>query len=176
MAVKENQEQDKKTRKSEGSGNAAEENVNIRTGTLDLLPDGFGFLRTRGYNQSDNDIYVSMSQIRRFGLRRGDEVSGQVREPKDSEKYNALLKIVAINGLDPEEARNRPNFDRLTPLFPTERLRLETEPTEIATRDIDLTTPIGKGQRGLTVSPPKAGKTTILKQTANSVTANNADA
>ncbi len=175
MAVKENQEQDKKTRKSEGSGNAAEENVNIRTGTLDLLPDGFGFLRTRGYNQSDNDIYVSMSQIRRFGLRRGDEVSGQVREPKDSEKYNALLKIVAVNGLDPEEARNRPNFDRLTPLFPTERLRLETEPTEIATRVIDLTTPIGKGQRGLIVSPPKAGKTTILKQIANSVTANNPD-
>ncbi|GBE57271.1 hypothetical protein BMS3Abin01_00183 [bacterium BMS3Abin01] len=175
MAVKENQEQDKKTRKSEGSGNAPAEDVDIRTGTLDLLPDGFGFLRTRGYNQSDNDIYVSMSQIRRFSLRRGDEVSGQVREPKDSEKYNALLKIVAVNGLDPEEARDRPTFDRLTPLFPTERLRLETEPTDIATRVIDLTTPIGKGQRGLIVSPPKAGKTTILKQIANSITANNPD-
>ncbi len=182
MAVKENQKQEKQDQKQEkkpgekeSPGTAADEKVNIRTGTLDLLPDGFGFLRTRGYNQSDSDIYVSMSQIRRFGLRRGDEVSGQVREPKDSEKYNALLKIEAVNGLDPEEARNRPNFDRLTPLFPTERLRLETKPTEIATRVIDLTAPIGKGQRGLIVSPPKAGKTTILKQIANSITANNPD-
>jgi len=152
-----------------------DENVKVRTGTLDLLPDGFGFLRTRGYVQSDNDIYVSLSQIRRFSLRRGDEVTGQVREPKDSEKYNALLKIEAVNGLNPDEARNRPNFDRLTPLFPTERMRLETEPTDIATRVIDLVAPIGKGQRGLIVSPPKAGKTTILKQMANSIVENNPD-
>ncbi|MHB0916012.1 MAG: transcription termination factor Rho [Thermoleophilia bacterium] len=148
------------------------EEVIIRKGTLDLLPDGFGFLRTRGYTQSDNDIYVSLSQIRRFNLRRGDEVTGQVREPKDSEKYNALLKIEAVNGMNPEDARNRPNFDRLTPLFPDERLRLETVPTEIATRVIDLIAPIGKGQRGLIVSPPKAGKTTILKDIANSITTN----
>jgi transcription termination factor Rho len=151
------------------------ENVKVRTGTLDLLPDGFGFLRTKGYVQSDNDIYVSLSQIRRFSLRRGDEVTGQVREPKDSEKYNALLKIEAVNGLEPEAARNRPNFDALTPLFPTERLRLETKPTEIASRVIDLVAPIGKGQRGLIVSPPKAGKTTILKQMANSIVENNPD-
>ncbi|MHB1361330.1 MAG: transcription termination factor Rho [Thermoleophilia bacterium] len=152
-----------------------DENVKVRTGTLDLLPDGFGFLRTKGYVQSDNDIYVSLSQIRRFSLRRGDEVTGQVREPKDSEKYNALLKIEAVNGLEPEAARNRPNFDALTPLFPTDRLRLETKPTEIASRVIDLVAPIGKGQRGLIVSPPKAGKTTILKQMANSIVENNPD-
>ncbi len=175
MAVKENEKQEKKTRKVQGSDTPKDEQVNVKTGTLDLLPDGFGFLRTRGYTQSDNDIYVSLSQIRRFNLRRGDEVTGQVREPKDSEKYNALLKIEAVNGLDPDEARKRPNFERLTPLFPTERLRLETKPTEIATRVIDLVAPIGKGQRGLIVSPPKAGKTTILKQMANSITANNPD-
>ncbi|MFA6002350.1 MAG: transcription termination factor Rho [Thermoleophilia bacterium] len=157
------------------SDNGKEENVNVRTGTLDLLPDGFGFLRTKGYVQSDNDIYVSLSQIRRFSLRRGDEVTGQVREPKDSEKYNALLKIEAVNGLDPEAARQRPNFDQLTPLFPTERIRLETTPTELSTRVIDLVAPIGKGQRGLIVSPPKAGKTTILKQIANSITENAPD-
>ncbi|RJQ42705.1 MAG: transcription termination factor Rho [Gaiellales bacterium] len=158
-----------------GKDNDADEEVNVRKGTLDLLPDGFGFLRTRGYTQSDNDIYVSLSQIRRFNLRRGDEVTGQVREPKDSEKYNALLKIEAVNGMDPEEARNRPNFDYLTPLFPIDRLRLETESTEIATRVIDLIAPIGKGQRGLIVSPPKAGKTTILKNLANSITENHPD-
>jgi transcription termination factor Rho len=152
---------------------AEDENVELRKGTLDLLPDGFGFLRTRGYTQSDNDIYVSLSQIRRFSLRRGDEVTGQVREPKDSEKYNALLKIEAVNGMDPEQARQRPNFDTLTPLFPVDRLRLETTPTEIATRVIDLMAPIGKGQRGLIVSPPKAGKTTILKQLANAISVNN---
>ena len=151
------------------------ERVKLKTGTLDLLPDGFGFLRTKGYTQSDEDIYVSLSQIRRFSLRRGDEVTGQVREPKDSEKYNALLKIEAVNGLDPETARARPNFDALTPLFPTDRLRLETKPLEIATRVIDLIAPIGKGQRGLIVSPPKAGKTTILKQIANSITENSPD-
>jgi len=156
-------------------GAGKDENVKVRTGTLDLLPDGFGFLRTKGYVQSDNDIYVSLSQIRRFSLRRGDEVTGQVREPKDSEKYNALLKIEAVNGLEPEAARNRPNFDALTPLFPTDRLRLETKPTEIASRVIDLVAPIGKGQRGLIVSPPKAGKTTILKQMANSIVENNPD-
>ena len=175
MAVKENQKQENKTRKVQGSDSSGEEELNVKTGTLDLLPDGFGFLRTRGYTQSDNDIYVSLSQIRRFNLRRGDEVTGQVREPKDSEKYNALLKIEAVNGLDPDEARKRPAFERLTPLFPTERLRLETEPSDIATRVIDLVAPIGKGQRGLIVSPPKAGKTTILKQMANSITVNNPD-
>ncbi|NLE74208.1 MAG: transcription termination factor Rho [Actinobacteria bacterium] len=155
------------------SEQSPERPMQVRTGLLDILPDGFGFLRTRGYTQSDNDIYVSLSQIRRFKLRRGDEITGQVRTPKDNEKYHALLKIFTVNGLDPEQARHRPNFDSLTPLFPNKRLRLETTPARLAPRVMDLLCPIGKGQRGLIVSPPKAGKTTILKEIANSVTANN---
>jgi len=142
-------------------------------GILDVLPDGFGFLRTKGYTQSEGDVYVSLSQIRRFGLRRGDEIVGAVREPKDNEKYPALLKIETVGGVDPETARGRPVFERLTPLFPTERLRLETENHDTAARIMDLLCPIGKGQRGLIVSPPKAGKTTILKKLANSITTNN---
>ena len=143
------------------------------TGILDVLPDGFGFLRTNGFSQGDRDVYVSLSQIRRFGLRRGDEVLGQVREPKDNEKYNALLKIDAVNGVDPDVARQRPVFEQLTPLFPDERMRLETEEHDTAARIMDLMCPIGKGQRGLIVSPPKAGKTTILKKLANSIATNN---
>ena len=152
---------------------AADRGLQLRTGLLDVLPDGFGFLRTQGYTQSDSDIYVSLSQIRRFKLRRGDEITGQVRTPKDNEKYHALLKIHTVNGLDPEQARHRPNFDSLTPLFPDERLRLETRPDRVAPRVMDLLCPIGKGQRGLIVSPPKAGKTTILKELANSISTNN---
>ncbi len=155
------------------SEQSPERPMQVRTGLLDTLPDGFGFLRTRGYTQSDNDIYVSLSQIRRFKLRRGDEITGQVRTPKDSEKYHALLKIFTVNGLDPEQARHRPNFDSLTPLFPDERLPLETSSDRLAPRVMDLLCPIGKGQRGLIVSPPKAGKTTILKEIANSITTNN---
>jgi transcription termination factor Rho len=145
------------------------------TGILDVLPDGFGFLRTNGFTQGDRDVYVSLSQIRRFGLRRGDLVAGQVREPKDNEKYNALLKIDTVNGIDPETARKRPVFEQLTPLFPEERLRLETDEHDTAARIMDLMCPIGKGQRGLIVSPPKAGKTTILKKLANSIAVNNPD-
>jgi len=145
------------------------------TGILDVLPDGFGFLRTNGFTQGDRDVYVSLSQIRRFGLRRGDEVAGQVREPKDNEKYNALLKIDGINGLDPDAARQRPVFEKLTPLYPEERLRLETDEHDTAARIMDLLCPLGKGQRGLIVSPPKAGKTTILKKLANSIAVNNPD-
>ena len=144
-----------------------------KVGILDVLPDGFGFLRTQGFVQSDDDVYVSLSQIRRFGLRRGDEIAGQVREPKDNEKYNALLKVDSVNGVDPDTARQRPLFEKLTPLFPEERLRLETPEHDTAARIMDLLCPIGKGQRGLIVSPPKAGKTTILKKLANSITANN---
>jgi len=144
-------------------------------GILDVLPDGFGFLRTSGYSQGDRDVYVSLSQIRRFGLRRGDRIEGQVREPKDNEKYSALLKIDTVNGVDPEAARKRPVFEQLTPLFPEERLRLETPEHDTAARIMDLLCPIGKGQRGLIVSPPKAGKTTILKKLANSITSNNPD-
>ncbi len=143
-----------------------------KTGILDVLPDGFGFLRTHGFVQSDDDVYVSLSQIRRFGLRRGDEIAGQVREPKDNEKYNALLKVDTVNGVDPDTARQRPLFEKLTPLYPDERLRLETPEHDTAARIMDLLCPIGKGQRGLVVSPPKAGKTTILKKLANAITAN----
>lgn len=147
----------------------------VKEGILDILADGYGFLRTAGFLPSESDIYVSQSQIRRFSLRRGDEVAGQVRAPKDSEKYNALLRIEKVNGEDPELARHRAQFEQLTPIFPQQRLRLEIEnnPQEIAPRVIDLIAPIGKGQRGLIVSPPKAGKTTILKQIANSVATNN---
>ncbi|MEE4275954.1 MAG: transcription termination factor Rho [Thermoleophilia bacterium] len=142
-------------------------------GILDVLPDGFGFLRTSGYAQGDHDVYVSLSQIRRFGLRRGDKIEGQIREPKDNEKYSALLKIDTVNGIDPESARKRPVFEQLTPLFPEERMRLETPEHDTAARIMDLMCPIGKGQRGLIVSPPKAGKTTILKKLANSIATNN---
>ncbi|MBI4744237.1 MAG: transcription termination factor Rho [Actinobacteria bacterium] len=141
-------------------------------GILDILGEGYGFLRANGYLPGERDIYVSLSQIRRFELRRGDEVAGQIRPPKDSEKYNALLRIEAVNGDNPENARKRIYFDNLTPLYPRNRLRLETGPEGIAMRVVDLIAPIGKGQRGLIVSPPKAGKTTILKQIANSITTN----
>ena len=150
-----------------------EEGLFIRTGILDILPEGYGFLRTRGYLPSEEDIYVSLSQIRRFHLKRGDEIQGQVRPPKDSEKYNALLRIEKVNGDNPEVCRERKQFEQLTPLFPLQRLRLETPDEVTAPRIIDLIAPIGKGQRGLIVSPPKAGKTTILKQIANSITFNN---
>ncbi len=143
-------------------------------GVLDILADGYGFLRASGYLPGPNDIYVSQSQIRRFRLRQGDEVYGQVRPPKESEKYNALLRIEKVNGDNPEFVRSRIPFERLTPVYPLERLRLETEEYDnIGARIIDLMAPIGKGQRGLIVSPPKAGKTTILKDLANSISRNN---
>ena len=150
-----------------------DEEDGIGSGILDILSDGYGFLRTSGYLASEKDIYVSMSQIRRFRLKRGDEVRGQIRPPKDSEKYNALLRIEAVNGDDPEVAQRRRQFESLTPLYPQDRLRLETRSTNITSRIIDLIAPVGKGQRGLIVSPPKAGKTTVLKQIANSITDNN---
>jgi len=157
------------------SAKAEEEGFLYRRGVLDVLPDGYGFLRTQGYLPSEEDVYVSMSQIRRFGLRRGDEVSGLIRPPKDSEKYYALLRIEHVNGLDPETARRRPPFDKLTALFPDQRLRLEHDPKGYTERILDLVCPIGKGQRGMVVSPPKAGKTTILKQIANSIIENSPD-
>jgi transcription termination factor Rho len=143
-------------------------------GILDILADGYGFLRTSGYLAGSKDIYVSQSQIRRFRLRQGDEVYGKVRPPKDSEKYDALLRIEKVNGEDPNIIRSRIAFEKLTPIYPIERLRLETGDSDnITPRIIDLIGPIGKGQRGLIVSPPKAGKTTILKDLANSVSENN---
>jgi transcription termination factor Rho len=141
----------------------------VRTGVLDILPEGYGFLRTSGYLPGPDDVYVSLSQIRRFALRKGDEIAGAIRQPKDNEKYFALLRIETVNGVDPEEARQRRNFEKLTPLFPQERFRLESSPSAVAERIIDLVAPIGKGQRGMVVSPPKAGKTTVLKQIANGI-------
>lgn len=144
----------------------------FRGGVLDTVDEGIGFLRAEQYMPGPNDIYVSQSQIRRFGLRRGDMVAGQVRPPKDNEKYYGLLKVEAVNGLDPETAKQRPNFERLTAIFPEPKYKLETSPNILATRLLDLVSPIGRGQRGLIVSPPKAGKTTILKQIANGISAN----
>jgi len=144
-------------------------NAPIRTGILDVLGEGYGFLRTGGYLPGPDDVYVSMSQVRRFALRKGDEVAGKIRQPRDNEKYYALLQIETVNGVDPETARQRRDFDKLTPLFPDERFRLEHDPKDITQRIIDLVAPIGKGQRGMVVSPPKAGKTTVLKQIADGI-------
>jgi transcription termination factor Rho len=144
----------------------------MQSGILDVLPDGFGFLRTGGYSQSKGDVYVSTSQIKRFNLRRGDYITGQIRPAREGEKYPAMVRIETVNGQEPQKGRWRPNFDDLTPLYPMERLRLEWKPNDIAPRVIDLVAPIGKGQRGMVVSPPKAGKTTILKQIAQSIAAN----
>ncbi|MFW5981940.1 MAG: transcription termination factor Rho [Halanaerobiaceae bacterium] len=143
-------------------------------GVLDIVNgDGYGFLRPSKYVPSSDDIYISASQIRRFDLRSGDVVSGQVREPKDSEKYYALLRIEAVNYQNPEIAKNRSYFEDLTPLYPNEKLNLDYHSNEIAARLIDLVAPIGKGQRGLIVSPPKAGKTVLLQKIANSIRGNN---
>jgi len=144
----------------------------VQSGILDVLPDGFGFLRTGGYSQSKGDVYVSTSQIKRFNLRRGDQITGQIRPAREGEKYPAMVRIETVNAQEPQKGRWRPNFDDLTPLYPMERLRLEWKPNDIAPRVIDLVAPIGKGQRGMVVSPPKAGKTTILKQIAQSIAAN----
>ena len=135
-------------------------------GVLEIIQDGIGFLRSVDLLPGPEDIYVSQSQIRRFGLRTGDMVIGQVRPPKETEKYYGLLRVEAVNGLDPEEAKKRPVFERLTPIFPVERFLLETRRDILSTRLLDLLAPVGRGQRGLIVSPPKAGKTTILKQIA----------
>jgi len=149
----------------------------FKVGVLEILPDGFGFLRSpkNSYLPSSDDIYVSPSQIRRLGLKTGDTIAGEVRPPKEGEKYFALLKVYAINWEPPEAARTRTNFDSLTPLHPTERFRLEHDPSELSTRVIDLITPIGKGQRGLIVAPPRAGKTVLLQKIANAIKTNNPD-
>lgn len=152
----------------------AEQNGMVWTqGILEVLPEGYGFLRTKNYLPSPEDVYVSQSQIKRLGLRTGDTVVGAVRAPKSGERYYSLLKVEAVNGLPPETVRHRKPFDELTPIYPTEKLRMETDPSAVSGRFIDIVAPIGKGQRGLIVSPPKAGKTTLLKQIANSITRNN---
>ncbi len=143
-------------------------------GTLEILPDGFGFLRSADYSYlpGPDDIYVSPSQIRKFNLKNGDEVRGQIRPPKDNERYFALLKLETINGEDPDEAKHRVPFDNLTPLYPLEKFTLETAHDNLTGRTLDLLSPIGKGQRGIIVSPPKAGKTMMLQNIANSITSN----
>jgi transcription termination factor Rho len=168
-------------RERPGSGNEAEpviseDDVLIPiAGILDVL-DNYGFVRTTGYLPGSNDVYVSLSQVRRYGLRKGDVIEGAIRQPREGErreKFNALVRLDKINGLDPEQAKNRPEFNKLVPLYPQERLRLESDPTIMTTRIMDLISPIGKGQRGLIVSPPKAGKTMILQAIANAITKNN---
>ena len=144
-------------------------------GLLDIL-DSYAFIRTGGYLPSPNDVYVSLQQVRKYSLRKGDVITGSVREPKEGErreKFNALVRVETINGVEPENSKERVDFAKLVPLYPQERLRLETEPNILTTRIIDLISPIGKGQRGLIVSPPKAGKTMVLQAIANAITTNN---
>ena len=147
------------------------------TGLLDLREEGYGFLRTNGYLASAGDVYVSITQVRRYGLRKGDTVEGPFRPAANNEKYPALVRVDSVAGMSPDDARNRPKFENLTPLFPDQKLALEIpgDPANVTARIVDLISPIGKGQRGLIVSPPKAGKTTVLKQIAHSIEANNPD-
>jgi len=152
----------------------AKDGLTFSKGVLEVLPDGYGFLRSSDYNYlpSPDDIYVSPSQIKKFSLRTGDYVSGQVRPPKEGERFFALLRVEAVNNLDPEAIRERTLFDNLTPVYPTKKLALESAPGEYSMRIMDLLSPIGKGQRGLIVSPPKSGKTILLQKIANSITRN----
>ncbi len=144
----------------------------LRGGILEVMDEGIGFLRAEKYLPGVNDVYVAQAQIKRFNMRTGDMVIGQVRPPKDSEKYYGLLRVDAINGLNPDETKRRATFEELTPIFPEERFDLETAPQIISTRMLNLIAPIGKGQRGLIVSPPKSGKTTVLKDVANAISRN----
>ena len=154
----------------------AEKNGDLQvSGVLSVTNDGYGFLKPQGQVSNGSDVYVSQSQIRRFSLRAGDQVSGQIRPPKEGERYFGLVRVESVNGLDPEQMRNRPHFEKLTPIFPVEQIKLETTKKGLSTRLIDMISPIGRGQRGLIVSPPKAGKTTFLKQIANGITANSPD-
>ena len=152
--------------------NAEKEGLELRGGILEIVEDGIGFLRAEHFLPGPEDIYVSQSQIRRFGLRTGDMVIGQVRAPKDSEKYYGLLRVETVNGLDPDTAKKRPAFESLTPIFPETRFNLETNKNILSTRFLNLIAPVGMGQRGLIVSPPKAGKTTVLKEVANAISHN----
>jgi transcription termination factor Rho len=154
---------------------AEREGFSFGGGILEITSEGIGFLRTSRYLPGPRDVYVSQSQIRRFGMRTGDMVVGQVRPPKDTEKYRSLLRVEAVNGMDPELAKQRPHFERLTPIFPERRFNLVADPRNITQRLLELVAPIGLGQRGLIVSPPKAGKTMVLKKIANGISANHPD-
>jgi transcription termination factor Rho len=151
---------------------AERKGLELRGGVLEVMNEGMGFLRAEHYLPGPNDIYVSQSQIRRFGLRTGDMIIGQIRPPKDTEKYYGLLRVESINGFNPDELKDRPKFETLTPIFPEERFNLETDRHALANRMLNLVAPIGRGQRGLIVSPPKAGKTTVLKGIANAISQN----
>ena len=158
---------------SNSSGNEPEApSPLLKQGVLEILQDGWGFLRHNNFDPNSQDIYVAQAQIKRLGLKTGDTVSGFVRPPKDTEKYYGLLRVESVNGVNPDQARNRVNYDELVPIYPNERLILETDPKNLTARVIDLIAPIGKGQRAIVVAPPKAGKTTILKSIANSITEN----
>jgi transcription termination factor Rho len=171
--------QGRRRRRGRGRGNQQEpideSELEVREGILDILPEGYGFLRCSGYLPGDKDVYVSANHVRKNRLRKGDICTGPVRPARAQEKFPALVRIVTVNGIDPDEAKSRPRFADLTPLFPDERLHLEVDgqSNHILPRIVDIIAPIGKGQRGLIVSPPKAGKTTVLKEIANSITANN---
>jgi transcription termination factor Rho len=154
---------------------AERDGLELRGGILEIMSEGIGFLRSGHYQPGPYDVYVSQSQIRRYSLRNGDLVIGHVRPPRESERHYGLLKVETVNGIDPEEAKRRPVFESLTPIFPDVRFDLETDRLTLATRVINLITPVGRGQRGLIVSPPKAGKTTILKQIANAVSTKHPD-
>ena len=147
----------------------------LATGLLEIMGDGYGFLRQNGLRPGPGDVYISQSQIRRFTLRTGDQVTGQVRPPKDGERYFGLIRVEAVNDLDPEQARLRPHFESLTPVYPREQMILETTPNNMAQRLVDLIAPLGRGQRALIVSPPKAGKTFLLKFIANGISTNHPD-
>jgi len=152
--------------------NAEQQGYSFRGGILEIMDEGYGFLRQNNLHPNSNDIYVSQSQIRRFALRTGDIVSGQVRAPKDGEKYHSLLRVETVNNVDPEATKSRPLFEHKTPIFPNKLINLETTPNNLSQRLLNLISPIGRGQRGLIVSPPKAGKTMLLKHIANGITAN----
>jgi len=169
------QGQRRRNRRRRDEEQIPEADLEMREGLLDILPEGYGFLRVTGYVSGEDDVYVSANQVRKFRLRKGDVVAGPIRPPRSKEKFPAVVRIATVNGVDPDEAMKRPKFEKLTPLFPDDRLRLEVDgkSDNTLTRIIDLIAPIGKGQRGLIVSPSKAGKTTVLQEIAQSIIANN---